>query len=129
MVGKEAGLEYKTASAYSSGKWKDGEISPHVDQIQTNDKQTKSGVIDAFMDLFTERKHSSVEKAYSAPWKWALEWSPPLWAGIRIRVWKKILRPLAGYGLLLSNTLRSTGSESQLKTVQCCLEESSGPEA
>ena len=44
----------------------------------------------------------------------------------RLRAWKKILRHLAGYGLLLSNMLRSTGSESQLKTVRCCLEENSG---
>ena len=60
MVGKEAGLEYKTASAYSSGKWKDGEISPHVDQIQTNDKQTKSGVIDAFMDCIVHGKEAQL---------------------------------------------------------------------
>lgn len=29
VVGENAGLECKTASAYSSGKWKDGEIPPH----------------------------------------------------------------------------------------------------
>ena len=46
----------------------------NVDQIQTNDKQTKSGVIDALWTvLFTERKHSSVEKAYSALWKQFLQ--------------------------------------------------------
>lgn len=29
IVGQDAGLECKTASAYSSDKWKDGEIPPH----------------------------------------------------------------------------------------------------
>lgn len=29
IVGERAGLECKTASAYSAGKWKDGQIPPH----------------------------------------------------------------------------------------------------
>ena len=29
VVGRDAGLECKTASAYSAGKWKDGKIPPH----------------------------------------------------------------------------------------------------
>ena len=29
IVGRDAGLECKTASAYSAGKWKDGKIPPH----------------------------------------------------------------------------------------------------
>ena len=29
VVGEDAGLECKTASAYNAGKWKDGEIPPH----------------------------------------------------------------------------------------------------
>lgn len=29
IVGEDAGLECKTASAYNAGKWKDGEIPPH----------------------------------------------------------------------------------------------------